>query len=294
MIAECQAISPYLTAARGSIELVEPRGNPPDGLPCPVHGTVLLDGGALIVADEDLHLFNGCPWLKRLINASAMLYNSKRHCLYLAGVPDEDIAKLPAVAERVELCRRNRKKMAEGKSCRSPKEFRDRVNPGFYAAVPAIVALKREYIPVALYGADDIPTFQIIAVPDADLFHCGILMSKMHFEWMFALGGRLKGDLRYSTNLCFNAFPWPQAGKAERQEVSALAQNVFNARRSHPDFNLDGIYDPKTMPQDVRKAHMELDAAVDRLYGGNRSESRIQTLLEEYSARKSKTIDRFF
>ena len=292
---ECQAISPYLTSLNASAAVVEPKAFPSEGMPAAVHGTILLDGGALTVSESDAERFKGCPWLKRLVGADEMLYGRKRWCLYLVDVQDEEIARWPQVLERVEQCRRNRERMVEGKSCRSPKEFRDRVNPKLYAAIPLIVARKRPYIPVDVYGGNDIPTFQLIAFPDADSFLCGILMSKASLDWTTAIGSKFGRDHRYSISLCCNAFPWPDADEAERIRIGLLAQNVFSARKKHPELCLDSTYDPETMPRDVLEAHLELDEAVDRLYRLE-GKPRIQRLLEEYSARHQKdvcSIDRF-
>lgn len=292
---ECRTISPYLTSLNASAAVVEPKAFPSEGMPAAVHGAMLIDGGALTVTEKDVERFRGCPWLKRLVGADEMLYGKRRWCLYLRDVPDEDIARWPQVLERIEQCRRNREKIAEGKACRSPKEFRDRVNPELYAAIPLIVARKRPYIPVDVYGENYIPTFQLIAFPDADSFLCGILMSKASFDWMAAIGSKFGRDHRYSISLCCNAFPWPDADEAERIRIGLLAQNVFSARKEHPELCLDGIYDPKTMPRDVLEAHLELDDAVDRLYRLE-GKSRMQMLLEAYSARHPKdvhSIDRF-
>lgn len=292
---ECQAISPYLTSLNASAAVVEPKAFPSEGMPAAVHGTILLDGGALTVSESDAERFKGCPWLKRLVGADEMLYGRKRWCLYLVDVPDEEIVRWPQVLERIELCRRNRERMVEGKSCQNPKEFRDRVNPKLYAAIPSIIARKRPYIPVGVYGGNDIPTFQLIAFPDANLFLCGILMSKASFDWMLSVGGKIKEDCRYSISLCCNAFPWPDASEAERRSIGLLAQNVFSARKKHPEFCLDSIYDSETMPRDILEAHLELDEAVDRLYRME-GKPRMQMLLEAYSARHPKdacSIDRF-
>ncbi|OZA93491.1 MAG: hypothetical protein B7X57_04850 [Erythrobacter sp. 34-65-8] len=88
----------------------------------------------------------------------------------------------------------------------------------------------------------------------------------MHMAWLGHVGGRLKSDYRYSNALVYNTFPWPDASPAQRDKVEALAQAVLNARAAYPTSSLADLYDPDTMPADLRKAHAALDAAVDRLY----------------------------
>ena len=41
---------------------------------------------------------------------------------------------------------------------------------------------------------------------------------------------------------------------------------MLDARAAHPTANLADLYDPDTMPVNLRKAHTALDLAVDRLY----------------------------
>lgn len=84
--------------------------------------------------------------------------------------------------------------------------------------------------------------------------------------WLGHIGGRLKSDYRYSIGLVYNTFPWPDATPAQREKVEALAQAVLDARANHPTASLADLYDPDTMPADLRRAHHALDLAVDRLY----------------------------
>jgi len=88
----------------------------------------------------------------------------------------------------------------------------------------------------------------------------------MHMAWMRAITGRMKSDYMYSVGVVYNTFPWPEATPAQRARVEALAQGVLDARAAHPTSSLADLYDPDTMPSNLRKAHRALDEAVDRLY----------------------------
>jgi hypothetical protein len=88
----------------------------------------------------------------------------------------------------------------------------------------------------------------------------------MHMAWMRAVGGRTKSDYQYSNGLVYNTFPWPDATPAQRARVEQLAQAVLDARAAHPTSSLADLYDPDTMPANLRKAHAALDSAVDKLY----------------------------
>jgi hypothetical protein len=105
-----------------------------------------------------------------------------------------------------------------------------------------------------------------LIVPDASLYHFGILTSTMHMSWVRYVCGRLKSDYRYSKDLVYNNYPWPEPTDAQREKVEALAQGVLDARANHPTSTLADLYHPTTMPPDLRKAHDALDKAVDQCY----------------------------
>lgn len=104
------------------------------------------------------------------------------------------------------------------------------------------------------------------AIERADVLTFGILTSGMHMAWMRAVGGRTKSDYQYSNSLIYNTFPWPDSTPAQRAKIETLAQAVLDARALHTTSSLADLYDPDTMPANLRKAHAALDTAVDRLY----------------------------
>lgn len=110
------------------------------------------------------------------------------------------------------------------------------------------------------------PNNLVRVIEDASLYDFAILTSAMHMAWLRHIGGRLESRYRYSIGLVYNTFPWPDASKAQREKISALAQAALDARTNHPTANLSQLYDPLTMPGDLRSAHSALDRAVDRLY----------------------------
>jgi hypothetical protein len=101
---------------------------------------------------------------------------------------------------------------------------------------------------------------------DADLWHFGVLTSSMHMAWLRQIGGRLKSDYRYSIGIVYNTFPWPEATDPQRARIRSLAQAVLDARAQFSNSTLADLYDVDAMPRQLRKAHRELDRAVDKLY----------------------------
>src|SRR5690606_28988249 len=111
-----------------------------------------------------------------------------------------------------------------------------------------------------------IPNQKLRVLQEATLEIFGFLTSRMHMAWLGHIGGRLKSDYSYSSGLVYNTFPWPDTTPAQRSKIEALAQAVLDARAAYPMSSLADLYDPDTMPADLRRAHAALDAAVDKLY----------------------------
>ena len=104
-------------------------------------------------------------------------------------------------------------------------------------------------------------------VPNATLYHFGVLTSNVHMAWMRAVCGRLKSDYRYSKDIVYNNFPWPTPTDEQKAKIEQTAQAILDARDLYPDASLADLYDPATMPPELVKAHQENDKAVMRAYG---------------------------
>ena len=171
---------------------------------------------------------------------------------------------------RIELCRNDRlaspdagiRKLAEIRHL-----FRETLNPDYYIAVPKVSSEKRRYIPMGFLGESIIPTDLLFIIPDATLYHFGVLESNVHMAWMRAVCGRLKSDYRYSKDIVYNNFPWPNPTDEQRTKIEQTAQAILDARALYPDSSLADLYDEITMPVELRKAHQENDRAVMAAYG---------------------------
>jgi hypothetical protein len=135
-----------------------------------------------------------------------------------------------------------------------------------FLVLPEVSSERREYIPIGWVEPPTIPSNKLLVVLDAKLWDFAVLTSRAHMAWLAHVGGRLKSDYSYSTGLVYNTFPWPDASAAQRQRVEVLAQAVLDARAAYPTSSFADLYDPDTMPANLRKAHAALDTAVDRLY----------------------------
>ena len=278
----CQGISPYIAPVP---TFAVPRQTPLCPVPPMVNGNLPLDGGALKVSESELPEFADCPWLKRLVGSREFLYGRKLYALWLVGVQQEEIERHPAVLERIERCRRNRKRMKTGLlSAPDPRLFRDLKNPDRCIAVPAMCSPSRSLIPAGWLDGSSIATQQMYIVPDAEMYHFGIMSSTMHSEWIKAVCGRLQTTVRYSMAIGYNAFPWPKASGEQKEETAALAEDILRARDGHPEMHLAAMYSPKTAPKELTTAQKRLDRMVDALYGLTEPSSldRIRALFQAY------------
>jgi hypothetical protein len=137
-----------------------------------------------------------------------------------------------------------------------------------YIAIPRVSSERREYIPIGFLTAETKVTDLLQIIPDATLYHFGILTSRMHNVWMRAVAGRLKSDYRYSKDIVYNNFIWPEVkNNSVVKNITQAAQTVLDARAAHSGATLADLYDPRMMPPDLVKAHAALDALVDKAYG---------------------------
>ena len=247
------------------------RSKPIADIPLMRNGNVPLDGDALKVEAEDVKDFVDCKHLlKRLIGGWELLHNEPRYVLWLVGISPMEIKKYTSVYHRVQRCRENRLGMKDKGTQRladTPTTFRDTFNPDNYIALPMVSSERRRYIPMAYFHGDTIPTNQVQIIPDATLYHFGILESNVHMAWMRAVCGRLKSDYRYSKDVVYNNFPWPTPTDEQKAKIEQTAQAILDARAKYTDSSLADLYDELTMPVELRKAHQDNDRAVMAAYG---------------------------
>jgi len=157
-----------------------------------------------------------------------------------------------------------------------------------FLVIPEVSSERREYIPIGYLEPPIIPSNLVRIIQNAELWHFAVLTSRMHMAWMRQFGGRLESRYLYSIGLCYNPFPWPEGLKENtkaKKKLSDLAQNVLDARKEFPDSSLAELYNPITMPVNLRKAHSILDKYVDSLYrktGFSDDKQRIEHLFSLY------------
>jgi type I restriction-modification system DNA methylase subunit len=254
---------------------IESRSMPLCSVPQMATGNRPADGGHLIIEEEDYDDFikkepGAIVFIKRLLGSAEFINNKKRWCLWLVNASPAQIKSMKEVLKRVEACKQDREASPDAgrrKLAETPHLFRETNNPEQYIIVPAVSSEKRRYVPIGFLGADTIPTNLVTTIPDATLYHFGVLTSSVHMDWMRAVAGRLKSDYRYSKDIVYNNFPWCQPTVEQRARIETAAQGILDARALYPDSSLADLYNETLMPPELRRAHQENDRAVMAAYG---------------------------
>ncbi|ABB43759.1 conserved hypothetical protein [Sulfurimonas denitrificans DSM 1251] len=245
-------------------------------IPQIVFGSMPNDGGNLLFDDKEKEEFLALEpkaelYMKPLISAKEYLNGKTRWCLWLKDCPPNELKSMPKVIERVENIRKLRNESsreATQKLAKFPALFgEDRQPESDYIFIPRVSSENRDYIPMEFFTKDFICGDTGLAVPNATLFHFGILTSKMHMDWVRYVAGRLKSDYRYSNEIVYNNFPFPlEINDKQKDQIEQLAQNILDIRAEFVGSSLADLYNPLTMPPKLLKAHETLDRAVDKLY----------------------------
>lgn len=268
-------INPYLNS--GADLIVKAAYSPLNGMQEMTYGCKANDDGNLILEQYEIDkLLREYPvaekFIKPLMGSLEFIRDEHRFCLWIDDVDFSEAYSIPPIRDRIERNRIYRQNgSAEAKRlAERPHQFREHYHISERSKekilVPRVSSERREYIPIGYVDKDTIISDSAFAVYDAEKWLFALLTSKMHNLWVRAVGGRLKTDIRYSATLCYNTFPFPKLTEAQKKELSILADNIITVREEEYELTLGEMYNPETMPEDLRKAHHQLDLAVERIY----------------------------
>lgn len=285
-------INPYLVDAKDI--LIEKKSNPICNVPKVSFGNMPLDGGNLLLTDEEKNILlskepKAEKYILPLISAYEFINGLKRWCLWLVDANPGELRQMPEVIKRVEMVKQFRLSSiapSTQKFAVTPTLFRDKNQPSTYILIPSTTSENRKYIPLGFFTKNNIANNSCHIVPNGNLFHFGILMSTMHMAWVKTTCGRLKSDFRYSKDIVYNNYPWPENPSEKHiKTIEEKVQQVLDVRASFPSSSLADLYNPLTMPPALVKAHNELDKAVDAAYSKQAFTSeakRMEFLFELY------------
>ena len=271
------------------------RTAPLANVPDMVFGSMANDSGNLILSTEEKEVLVGKypqmePYVKSFLGAEEFINNKKRYCLWLVDCPPSVLRTCQPIMERIANVREARaastrpgtRKMAD-----YPALFGENHQPNSnYLLVPRVSSEKRRYVPMGFLSPNLIASDAVQIIPDASLYHFGVLTSNVHMAWMRVVCGRLEMRYRYSKDIVYNNFPWPEVTEEQKAKIEQTAQAILDARAKYPDCSLADLYDEVTMPADLRRAHQDNDRAVMQAYGfvpGKTTESEcVAKLFERY------------
>lgn len=269
-----QNINSYLSDAPDIF--VESCSKPLCNIPEIRFGSMPRDGGGFILTDEEKEeLIAKEPlsqkWIRPYLGAYEFINNKTRWCLWLVGANPHELKQCPMVMQRIESVRNFRaNSVAAGtrKFAETPTLFCQIAQPTTnYIAVPKTSSQRRKYIPIGFLTCETIASDLLFLIPNANLYHFGVLTSNVHNAWMRTVCGRLKSDYRYAKDIVYNNFPWCEPTAEQKAKIEETAQAILDARALYPDSSLADLYDELTMPPELRKAHQANDKAVMQAYG---------------------------
>ena len=239
-------------------------------------GNKPIDGGNyLFTRDEMLEFIQIEPkseqYFKPWYGSVEFIHQQPRYCLWLGNCSPAELRQMPHCMKRIEAVRDTRLASTSAgtrKLADRPTRFHvENMPKGNYIIVPSVSSEKRRYIPMGFMSPDVLASNLVLLIPEATLYHFGILESNVHMAWMRAVCGRLKSDYRYSKDVVYNNFPWPTPTDEQRAKIEQTAQQILDARALYPDSSLADLYDELTMPVELRRAHQHNDRAVMEAYG---------------------------
>lgn len=259
---------------------VESRKKPLCNVPEIGMGNQPIDDGNYLFTKEEMEEFiklepASKPYFEPWYGAKEFINQAPRYCLWLGHCPISALRKMPECRKRVEAVREYRlssKRKSTKKLADKPTRFQTENMPNSnYIVIPEVSSERRRYIPIGFMPPDVLCSNKLRLMPNATLYHFGILTSNVHNAWMRTVCCRLETRYSYSINIVYNNFPWPEPTEAHRAKIAKTAQAILDARDNHPQESLADLYDETFMPADLRKAHQDNDRAVMEAYGLNKN-----------------------
>ena len=273
-IIEAENINAYLVD--GPDICVAGRPRPLCDVPAIGIGNKPIDGGNYLFTREEMEDFikrepAAAKFFRPWYGAEEFIHRRPRYCLWLGDCTPHELRSMPLCLERVRNVRELRlasKSAGTRKLADTPTRFHvENMPKSNYLLIPRISSEKRRYVPMGFMEPTEFTSDAVHIIPNATLYHFGVLESNVHMAWMRAVCGRLEMRYRYSKDIVYNNFPWPEPTDEQRAEIERTARGILDARAAQPDSSLADLYDELTMPRQLREAHRDNDRAVLRAYG---------------------------
>ena len=281
-------INPYLVDAPNVV--LSRRNFPLSNTPPMLEGITPLDNGLLSFSKTEYLAFieqepTAKKWFKRWITGESYINGGENYCLWLSDISPSELRAMSHVMRLIEKVKKFRENSKSSQSfAATPWLFRETSIAQKYMVIPKTSSENRKFVPFGFVEYEILSSSSLL-MPNATVYHFGILISTMHHAWIRSVCGRLKNDYRYSAGIVYNNFPFPTPTAKQIAAIETKAQTVLDARAIHETSTLADLYNPLTMPANLVKAHNELDKAVDSAYsftGKKDDAARVAFLFEKY------------
>ncbi|WP_374356425.1 class I SAM-dependent DNA methyltransferase [Thermomonas sp.] len=294
LVKQCTAIGPYLVP--DSLAYVEKVSSPIGEQSVMLFGNMPRDGGHLFLdSDEAAHITAkdavAMPFVKRFIGSDELINGRQRYCLWIEDDEAHAASASNFIAQRLKLVAENRKK-SEAESTRAFAQRPHRfvqiagVARKHQILVPGVSSENRQYLPCDYLPASCIASNKCFALYDAPLWNLALIASRLHWVWIGTVCVRLEMRFSYSNTLGWNTFPIPPLTEQNKADLTACAQEILLAREAHFPATIADLYEPDTMPDDLRRAHEKNDETLERIYIGRKFKNdteRLEKLFDLYT-----------
>ena len=256
---------------------VESRNKPICSVPEIGIGNKPIDGGFYLFTEEEKNAFIAKEpasekWFKPWYGSQEFINRNPRFCLWLGECPPTELLKMPESLKRIEAVRQFRlasKSAGTVKLASKPTRFHvENMPESTYIVIPEVSSERRKYVPIGFMTPDILCSNLVKLIPNATLYHFGVLTSNIHMAWMRAVCGRLKSDYRYSKDIVYNNFPWPNPTEEQKARIEKTAQEILDAREKYPGVSFADMYGENMyLFSDLLTAHQANDKAVMAAYG---------------------------
>ena len=285
-------INPYLSATE--TVYLKNRQSPISELPKISAGNYTGHALSLSLSDEEKNkLVAEYPesqiLIKKLLGSQEFLHGELRWCLWISDKQRELAESISPIKKRIEEVRKARlasKDKSANSIANRPHQYRDiKETSTTSVIIPTVSSERREYIPIGFINSEVIVSNRNHIVYDTDIYVFGVVSSKIHNVWVKAVAGRMRMDINYSSDMCYNNFPFPNISQKQKDEITELVFAILDEREKHSQKTLAQLYDPDKMPEGLKKAHHNLDIAIEQCYRSKPFESdeeRLEYLFKMY------------
>ncbi|WP_087748542.1 MULTISPECIES: DNA methyltransferase [unclassified Acidovorax] len=285
-------INPYLTSHQ--VDIVEAQRRPSRTGVALEYGVYYSKSAGLMLNSDEANdlLASGVPsrYIREFIGSDQFINGTYRYCLWISDAEKNDALSFPAIASRIESVKKDRLETTDkavNKLATRPHQFREfKGDEKKKLFVPIVSSENREYFPAGLASQGTIPTNKAFYGPSGELWALALIVSKLHLVWIGTVCGRLEMRYSYSNTLGWNTFPVPVLTEKNKAELTDCAEAILLAREAHFPATIAELYDPDTMPDNLRHAHERNDEVLERIYIGRRFKNdteRLEKLFEIYT-----------